>query len=55
MLEKYGVPLYEDQMVEKVLDIIKKPTLGPDTETWIKGIKCGRKAMQEPQDHYEGT
>ena len=30
----------------KVLDILKELTLGTDTETWIKGIKFGRKAMQ---------
>ena len=29
----------------KVLDIIKELTLGTDTETWIKDIKCGRKVM----------
>ena len=31
----------------KVLDILKEPTLGTDAETWIKGLKCGRKAIQE--------
>ena len=30
----------------KVLDIIKEPTLGTDTETWIKYLTCGRKTMQ---------
>ena len=38
----------------KVLDILKEPTLGTDAETWIKGLKCGIKAMQELQDHYDG-
>ena len=33
----------------KVIDIIKELTIGTDTETWNKGIKCGRKAMQELQ------
>ena len=30
----------------KVLDIIKELALGNDAETRIKGLKCGRKAMQ---------
>ena len=38
----------------KVLDILKELTLGTDSETWIKGLKCGRKAMQELQYHYDG-
>ena len=39
----------------KVLDILKEPILGTGAETWIKGLKCGRKSMQELQDHYDGT
>ena len=39
----------------KVLDILKEMTLGTDSETWIKGLKCIRKAIQELQDHYDGT
>ena len=39
----------------KVLDILKELTLGADTEIWIKGLKFGRKAMQELQYHYYGT
>ena len=38
----------------KVVYIIKELIIGTDSETWIKGIKCGRKAMQELQAHYEG-
>ena len=30
----------------KVLDIIKALSLRTDDETWIKGLKCGRKVMQ---------
>ena len=37
----------------KLLDIIKKLTLGTEAETWIKGLKWGRKAMQELQAHYD--
>ena len=37
----------------KLLDIINKLTLGTEAETWIKGLKCGRKAMQELQAHYD--
>ena len=39
----------------KVLDIIKELTLETDAETWIRGLKCGIKAMQELQAHYDGT
>ena len=39
----------------KVLDVLKELTLVNDTETWIKYIKCGRKAMQKLQDHYDVT
>ena len=39
----------------KVLDILKELTLGNDAEIWIKGLKCGRKAMQELQALYDGT
>ena len=38
----------------KVLDIIKDLTLGTDSKTWIKGLKCGRKVMQELQAHCDG-
>ena len=38
----------------KVLDIIKELTLGTDADTWIKGLKCVRKAMQKLQAHYDG-
>ena len=31
----------------KIIDIIKELTLGTDAKTWIKGLKCVRKAMQE--------
>ena len=39
----------------KVLNILKEITLGNHAETWIKGLKCGIKLMQELQDHYDGT
>ena len=39
----------------KFLDILKETTLGTDAETWIKGLKCGKKAMQELQARYDGT
>ena len=38
----------------KFLDIIKELTLGTNAETWIKDLKCCRKAMQELQSHYDG-
>ena len=40
---------------KKVLGIIKELTLVTDAETWIKGLKCVRKEMQELQAHYDGT
>ena len=39
----------------RVLDILKELTLRTDAETWIKCLKCGRKAMQELQAHYDST
>ena len=38
----------------KVLGILKGLTLGTDDETWIKGLKCVRKEMQELQSQYDG-
>ena len=38
----------------KFLDILKKLTLGTDSETCIKGFKCSRKSMQELQAYYAG-
>ena len=38
----------------EVLDILKELTLGNDTETWMKGLKCGIKEMQELQSHFDG-
>ena len=37
----------------KFLDIIKELTLGTDAETWIKGLQCGRKSMQELHAQYD--
>ena len=39
----------------KVFDILKKLTLVTEAETWIKGLNCGRKLMQEFQDLYYST
>ena len=39
----------------KVLDILKELTLVTDTETWIKGLKCGIKSIQELKEHCDGT
>ena len=39
----------------KVLTILKELTLGTDAETYIKGLECGLKAMQELQAHYDST
>ena len=39
----------------KIIDIIKELTLGTDAKTCIKGLKCGRNAMQELQSHYDRT
>ena len=39
----------------RVLDILKELNLQTDAATWIKCLKCGRKAMQELQAHYDST
>ena len=39
----------------KMLDILKELTLETDAKICIKGVKCGRKSMQELQYRYEGT
>ena len=35
--------------------IPKEPTLGNDSETWIKRLKCDIKSTKEIQYHYDGT
>ena len=39
----------------KILDILKKLTLGTDAETWIKGLKCSKKEIHKLQTHWDGT
>ena len=39
----------------KVIGILKELTLGIDAETWIKGLKCGRKYMQYIKANYDVT
>ena len=39
----------------KYLNIYKELTIGIDAETWIKGLKCVRKVIQDIQEHYDGT
>ena len=39
----------------KVLGILKELALVTDSKTWIKGLKCVRKAIQELQVHNGGT
>ena len=60
---RYIQIIYQASLVEnmftrdssKVLDILKELTLGTDAETWIKGLKCVRKAMHKLQYHYDDT
>ena len=40
--------------LRKNLNTIKEPTLGTDSETSIKVLKCDRKSMQFLQAHYDG-
>ena len=40
---------------KKVLDILKELTLVNDAHTYIKGVKCGRKAIKELKAHYDVT
>ena len=54
--------IYQESLVRKIftrdsrkfLDVLKEMTLGTYAETWIKGVKCVRKEMQELQAHYDG-
>ena len=39
---------------KKVLVIIKYLTSDTDAEAWTKGKCCGREAMLELQNHYDG-
>ena len=39
---------------KRVIQIIRELTNGTDAEEWIKGLKCGRQAMQALQLHYDG-
>ena len=39
---------------EKVLTLLKELCLDTEAETWFRNIKCGRKAMQALQRHYDG-
>ena len=40
---------------EKVLTLLKELCLKTEAETWFRNIKCGRKAMQALQRHYDGV
>ena len=39
---------------KRILTILKELTIGTDAETWMKGKKCGRLAMEALQNHYDG-
>ena len=61
--KNWGVKIiYQASLVEnmftrdsrKVINILKKLNLGTDSKTWINGIKCARKSIQEIQPHYDG-
>ncbi len=40
---------------EKVLILLKELCITTEAETWFRNIKCGRKAMQALQKHYDGA
>ena len=40
---------------ERVLTLLKELWLNTEAETWFRNIKCGRKAMQALQKHYDGV
>ena len=40
---------------ERVLTLLKELCLNTEAETWFRNIKCGRKAMQALQRHYDGV
>ena len=39
---------------KKVLEILKELTVDTDSETWVKGKWCGREAMLELKNNYDG-
>ena len=39
---------------KKVLTLLKELTNGTPAETWMKGKRCGRDAMEALQSHYDG-
>ncbi len=39
----------------RVLTLLKELCLNTEAETWFRNIKCGRKAMQALQKHYDGA
>ena len=39
----------------KVLNLLKELTIVTDAETWVKGLKYGRRDMRELQAHYNRT
>ena len=39
----------------RVLTLLKELCLNTEAETWFRNIKCGRKAMQALQRHYDGV
>ena len=39
----------------KILTILKELSLVTDSETWIKGIKSGMRAIQDLLDKYDGS
>ena len=40
---------------ERVMELLKELCLMTEAEPWIRNIKCGRKAMQALQKHYDGV
>ena len=40
---------------KKVIGILKELSIGTDADSCIKKIRCGRKARQYIQAHYDGT
>ena len=46
-------PLFEVD-TKDVLRVIKELTTGTPAEAWVKNTTCGRTAMQQLRDHYDG-
>lgn len=51
---KLSGPIFDNDS-KNVLSVIKESVMNTNGDQWIKRAKCGRKAMQAMQSHYDGS